>query len=324
MSRQQAKDLYKELGVSRDADASAIKKAYRKLAQQYHPDRNADNAQAEDRFKRISAAYTVLSDEKRRRDYDEFGEIAIDPNFDADKARRAAPGFGGSFGQGFGGGFGNSDFSGGQDGGFGNLFEDLFRGGQGSHAPRAQRGADLETTLDLDFAEAVRGCEKRVDLDRPQPNGTQKRETLTIRIPSGVDDGGRIRLAGKGAPGGNGGPAGDLMATVRVRPHRYLKRTQRDLAMEIPITVVEAIRGAKIEVPTLEGAVTLSVPAGSNGGSRLRLKGKGVPAGGGREAGDLYVTLRIQVPGVLGEEQARRLEELLPDDGDLLRRDALS
>ena len=119
MSRQQAKDLYKELGVSRDADASAIKKAYRKLAQQYHPDRNADNAQAEDRFKRISAAYTVLSDEKRRRDYDEFGEIAIDPNFDADKARRAAPGFGGSFGQGFGGGFGNSDFSGGQDGGFG-------------------------------------------------------------------------------------------------------------------------------------------------------------------------------------------------------------
>ena len=326
VARQQAKDLYKELGVPRDADASTIKQAYRKLAQQYHPDRNADDAKAEERFKQISAAYTVLSDEKRRRDYDEFGEIAIDPNFDADKARRAGPGFGGGFGQGFGGGGfgGGGDFSEAQGGGFGNIFEDLFGGGQGGHTPRAQKGADLETTLDLDFAEAVRGCEKRVDLDRPQPNGSHKRETLTIRIPSGVDDGGRIRLAGKGGAGAQGGPAGDLMATVRVRPHRYLKRTHRDLGMEVPITVVEAIRGAKIEVPTLEGAVTLSVPAGSNGGSRLRLKGKGVPAGGGREAGDLYVTLRIQVPGVLGEEQAQRLEELLPDDGDHLRRDALS
>ena len=321
MARQQAKDLYKELGVSRDADASVIKRAYRKLAQQYHPDRNADDAKAEERFKQISAAYTVLSDEKRRRDYDEFGEIAIDPNFDADKARRAGPGFGGGFSQGFGGGGG---FSEAQGGGFGDLFGDLFGSDQGAHAPRSQKGADLETTLDLDFAEAVRGCEKPVDLDRPQPNGTHKRETLTIRIPSGVDDGGRIRLAGKGGAGAQGGPAGDLMATVRVRPHRYLNRNNRDLGMEVPITVVEAIRGAKIEVPTLESAVTLSVPAGSNGGSRLRLKGKGVPAGGGREAGDLYVTLRIQVPGVLGEEQARRLEELLPDDGDHLRRDALS
>ena len=130
--------------------------------------------------------------------------------------------------------------------------------------------------------------------------------------------------AGKGAPGSHGGPAGDLLATVRVRPHRYLKRSKRDLSMEVPVSVVEAIKGAKIELPTLDGTVTLRVPPGSNGGSRLRLRGKGVPAGGGHGAGDLYVTLRIQVPGVLGDEQTRRLEEILADDGDHWRREALS
>ena len=329
MSRAQAKDLYRELGVPRDAEAADIKKAYRKLAQTYHPDRNADNTQAEDRFKRVSAAYKVLSDEKRRRDYDEFGEIAIDPNFDADKARRSHGGFGGFGGGGGGGGgrFPGGDPSQAQGGGFGSLFEALFGGGgaaQPGPSPRSRKGADLETALDLDFAEAVRGCEKRIDLDRPQPNGSTLRESLTIRIPAGVDDGGRIRLAGKGAPGGQGGPAGDLLAKVRVRPHRFLKRSQRDLTMDVPISVVEAIKGAQIELPTLEGSVTLRVPPGSNGGNRLRLKGKGVPAGGGHSAGDLYVTLRIQVPGVLGPEQTRLLEEILSDDGDHWRREALS
>jgi len=308
------------LGVSRGAKADEIKRAYRKLAQAHHPDRNDGDAQAEERFKRISAAYAVLSDEKRRRDYDEFGEAAIDPNFDADKARQA----GGAFGGGFGRGFGGADFS--QGGGFGNLFEDLFGGHAGQGGPRAggQRGADLETTLELDFVEAVKGCEKRVDLDRPQPNGSTRRESLTVRIPPGVDESGRIRLAGKGAPGSQGAPAGDLFAKVRIRPHRFLKRTGRDLAMEVPISVVEAIKGAQIEIPTLDAPVTLRVPPGSNGGTRLRLRSKGVPAGGGQKAGDLYVTLRIQVPGVLGPEQTRLLEEILPDDGEHWRREALS
>ena len=320
MSRNQPQDLYRELGVPRDADAASIKKAYRKLAQAHHPDRTAGDTRSEDRFKRVSAAYAVLSDAKRRRDYDEFGEIAIDPNFDADQARRAGPGFGGG---GFGGGFGGSDF--GQGGDFGSLFENLFGGGgRPAQPPRRRKGADLATTLDLDFADAVRGCEKRVDLDRPQANGTTRRENLTVRIPGGIDDGGRIRLAGKGAPGAEGGPPGDLLATVRVRPHRFLKRAQRDLTMEVPISVLEAIKGVEIELPTLEGTVNLRVPPGSNGGSRLRLRGKGVPGGGGQAAGDLYVTLRIQVPGVLGEEQTRRLEEILADDGEHWRREALS
>jgi DnaJ-class molecular chaperone len=316
----QSRDLYSELGVARDADAKAIKRAYRKLAQAHHPDRNAGDARAEERFKRVSAAYTILSDDKRRRDYDEFGDAAIDPNFDADKARQAGAAFGG----GFGGGFGGADFS--QAGGFGSLFEDLF-GGAGARAggpPQGRRGADLETSRELDFVEAVKGCEKRVDLDRPQANGSTRRESLTIRIPPGVDEGGRIRLAGKGAPGSQGAPSGDLLAKVRISPHRYLKRTGRDLTMEVPVSVVEAIKGAKIELPTLDGSVTLRVPPGSNGGSRLRLRGKGVPPGGGQKAGDLYVTLRIQVPGVLGPEQTRLLEEILADDGEHWRREALS
>ncbi len=319
LSRTNAKDLYRELGVARDADPDAIKKAYRKLAQAHHPDRNAGEAASEERFKRVSAAYAVLSDAKRRRDYDEFGEIAIDPNFDAEQARKASAGFGG--------GFGGADFgqTGGPGGGFGSLFEDLFGGTAGARPGHRQRkGADLETTLDLDFVDAVQGCQRRVDLDRPQPNGTTRRESLTLRIPSGVDDGGRIRLAGKGAPGSEGGPPGDLMAKVRVRPHRYLKRIKRDLSMDVPISVIEAIKGAEIDVPTLDGTVSLRIPPGSNGGSRLRLRGKGVPAGGGQTAGDLYVTLRIQVPGVLGPEQTRRLEEILTDDGDHWRREALS
>ena len=320
MSPSQSRDLYSELGVPRSAEADEIKRAYRKLAQAHHPDRNAGNTDAEERFKRISAAYSVLSDEKRRRDYDEFGDAAIDPNFDADKARQAGAAFGG----GFGGGFGGADFS--QGGGFGSLFEDLFGGaaGHGRPPPRGQRGTDLETTLELDFVDAIKGCEKRIDLDRPQANGSTRRESLTIRIPSGVDEGGRIRLAGKGAPGSQGAPSGDLLAKVRISPHRYLKRSGRDLAMEVPISVVEAIKGAEIELPTLDGTVTLRVPPGSNGGTRLRLRGKGVPAGGGQKAGELYVTLRIQVPGVLGPEQTRLLEEILADDGEHWRREALS
>ena len=320
MSPSQSRDLYSELGVPRSAEADEIKRAYRKLAQAHHPDRNAGNTEAEERFKRISAAYSVLSDEKRRRDYDEFGDAAIDPNFDADKARQA----GAAFGRGFGGGFGGADFS--QGGGFGSVFEDLFGGtaGHGGPPPRGQRGADLETTLELDFVDAIKGCEKRINLDRPQANGSTRRENLTIRIPSGVDEGGRIRLAGKGAPGSQGAPSGDLLAKVRISPHRYLKRNGRDLAMEVPISVVEAIKGAEIELPTLDGTVTLRVPPGSNGGTRLRLRGKGVPAGGGQKAGELYVTLRIQVPGVLGPEQTRLLEEILADDGEYWRREALS
>ena len=318
MNRHQGQDPYKELGVPRTADAAAIKKAYRSLAQKYHPDRNEGDAESEEKFKRVSAAYAVLSDEERKKQYDEYGDIALDPNFDPENYRRATGGFHGGFQQ--GSPFSSGDFGDAQ--GFGNIFEDLF-GGR-AQGPRPQRGADLETSLELDFAEAALGTEKRVDLDRPQPGGSSKKETLKVRIPAGADDGSRIRLAGKGAPGQNGGPTGDLFARLRVRPHAFLKRSDRDLSMDLPISVIEAIEGARIEIPTLQGTVSLRVPPGSSGGTRLRLRGKGVAAGKNKPAGDLYVTLRIKVPKEVDPETLDQLKEALSDDPEAWRKEAFS
>lgn len=313
--RHEQKDPYALLGVPRDADADAIKKAYRKLAQKYHPDRNPGDAAAEERFKQISSAHAVLSDPDRRKNFDEFGEIALDPNFDAERAREASRAFGGHPRS--AGGF--------QDlGGFGSVFEDLFGGGGGRRRGAfPQAGQDLETSLTLDFADAVLGSEQRIELQRPDPSGASERQTLTVRIPPGVEDGARIRLAGKGGPGANGGPPGDLYARIQVRPHRFLTRDGDDLALEIPVSIAEAIRGAAVEIPTLDGRVTLRVPPGTDGGSRLRLRGKGVPAHAGREAGNLYVTIRIRVPKKLSEAQSSLVEELFDEDAASWRADLL-
>lgn len=305
------KDLYATIGVPRDADADAIKSAYRKQAQKYHPDRNTDDPTAEEKFKEISSAYAVLSDSKRRKDYDEFGDIALDPNFDAKKYREATRGFGGAFT----GADGGAGFQGG--GGIGNLFEDLFGGGGQRRAPRPRRGADLETSLELDFIDAVKGCEQRITLDRIGQPGQS--ETLTVTIPPGIDDGARIRLSGKGAPGTAGGPPGDLFAKVSVRQHAFFKRNDRDLTIETPISVAEAISGASIEIPTLDGRVTLRVPPSTDGGTRLRLRGKGVPAHGRKSAGDLYVAIRIRVPKEISPATMEKLSELLEDDANAWR-----
>ncbi len=305
------KDPYALLGVARDADAETIKKAYRKLAQKYHPDRNPGDAAAEERFKQISGAHTVLSDPDRRKNYDEFGEIALDPNFDAERARAASRAFGGQPRS--AGGF--EDL-----GGFGSVFEDLFGGGGGRRrGPFPQAGHDLETALTLDFADAVLGSEQRIELQRPDPSGSAERQTLTIRVPPGVEDGARIRLAGKGGPGANGGPPGDLYAKIHVRAHRFFTRDGDDLAVEIPVSIAEAIRGAAVEIPTLDGRVTLRIPPGTDGGSRLRLRGKGVPAHAGRAAGNLYVTIRIRVPKKLTEAQSKLVEELFDEDASSWR-----
>jgi curved DNA-binding protein len=301
---------YEVLGVPRDADPATLKKAYRRLAQESHPDQNPNDPKAEERFKQINRAYQVLSDAERRAAYDEFGDIALDPNFDAERARQAR-----SF-RGFSGEPGGFTFQGGDAEGFGDLgslFENLFGGGgpTGHAQRRPRRGANLETTLELDFVDAARGCEQRVDLQRPDPSGGPGRsETLHIRIPPGVSDGGKIRLAGKGAPGESGAPAGDLIARIRVRPHRLFRRDGRDLHVEAPVTVTEATLGAEFEVPTLSGKVMLRVPPGTDSGSKLRLRGKGIPAHGGKPAGDLYVSIRIRVPKDLDDEGRQRLKEL--------------
>ncbi|MBW2420658.1 MAG: DnaJ domain-containing protein [Deltaproteobacteria bacterium] len=337
------KDPYATLGVARDADAETIKKAYRKLAQQFHPDVNKDDAGAEDRFKQVSAAYSVLSDPGRRRSYDEFGDIAFDPNFDADKARQARSGFGrGGFS---GGGFGGGGFGGGgpefntQDmGGMGGIFEEFFGGAAargGPRAPRQQRGGDLEAALELDFIESALGCEKRITVSRPGEDNLPTQESLTVKIPPGVAPGGRIRLSGKGRPGLGGGSPGDLYCVVSVRPHRFFRREGRDIQLEVPISFAEAVGGAEVEIPTLEGRATVQVPPGTDGGSKLRLRGKGIPAAIGtagtastakekkEQRGDLYVTLRIRVPKGLDDDARNRLAELLPSDGDSLRAELL-
>jgi len=321
MASGEKRDLYETLGVPRDADAKAIKKAYRKLARQYHPDVNPGDKAAEERFKRISEANAVLSDPEKRRNYDEFGEVSLGGGFDADAARRAREAFGARFGtggraQGFPG-FGGQSFD------FGDL-EDLLGqrfGGRGGGRGRRLRGEDLQAAIELDFLEAARGGEKRLTITRPSPSGAPITETLTVRIPPGVGDGGRIRLPQKGSPGLAGGPPGDLWATIRVRPHPVFRREGRSLHMEVPISIREAIRGAKIEIPTLEGRATLTVPPGTDSGRKLRLRGKGIADPGGGPPGDLYVTIQIRVPRGLSAEAKKRIDELAELDPPDLRKE---
>jgi len=314
MGASKAKDPYAILGVSRDADESAIRKAYRKLARELHPDVNPDNPAAEDRFKAVSEAYSVLSDPEKRKAYDEFGEVSFQSGFDAAEARRARDAFGGGFG-------GYSDFGAGAGGaaGFEDLLSNLFgRSGPG-RGPRRRRGADLEARVDLDFLDAARGCEQRFQVSRPTQDGGQRSESVTVRIPPGVADGGQIRLRGKGGEGLGDGPSGDLIATIRVRPHPLFRREDRDILLEVPLTISEATSGTKIEVPSLDGRVTVTVPPGTDSGSRLRLRGKGVPHPSGGPAGDFYVIIKICVPRNLGEASNRQLEDIAANNPPNLR-----
>ena len=313
------KNLYNVLGVSRDADEEAIRKAYRQLARRYHPDVNPGDEEAEESFKTISEAYAVLSDPERRRNYDEFGEISLEGGFDSEKARRARETFGRRFGA---GGRGGGSFArGGESFHFDDLeglFSDLFARSGG---PRGRRGADQEAEIELDFVDAVRGGEHRLSFARPTADGRARRETLSVRIPPGVADGGRIRLRGKGGEGlGSGGP-GDLYARIRIRPHPFFRREGRDLYLDLPVSVREATLGAKVQVPTLEGRVTLTIPPGTDSGSKLRLRGKGVPSPSGGAPGDLYVVVQIRVPRDLPPEAAKKLEDLAEYEPEDLRKE---
>ena len=307
------KDLYAILGVARDADPEAIRKAYRKLARRHHPDVNPDDKAAEEKFKEITRAYDVLSDAEKRRSYDEFGEISLQGGFDAEKARRAREAFASRFGRGGPQGF--EGFEGAGDeraemGGLDDLFSDLFSRRGWGDLRRERRGRDIEAELELDFVDAARGGERRLSIARPMADGRAREETVTVRIPPGVSDGGRIRLRGKGAEGRGGAPPGDLFASIRVRPHRFFRREGRNLSLDLPVTIGEATLGAKVEVPTLEGRVKLTIPPGTDSGAKLRLRGKGVPHPSGGKAGDLYVVVQIRVPRDLTPEAAAKLREI--------------
>lgn len=286
-----AADFYRELGVSRTATADEIRRAYRKLAMQYHPDKNPDNPAAETRFKAINRAHDVLSDVKKRSLYDRFGETGLREGFDPDMARRYPGGKGGGFGGGL------EDIFGGNFSGFGDLFGDVFK------QRATAKGQDAAADVNVDFISALRGANVAVRI--PGVEGE-----LTVRVPPGANDGDRVRVAGHGSPGRQGGSAGDLLLTIRVLPHEYFERDGLDLKLDLPVSVFEAYHGAKIRVPTPHGDVSLKMPAHAQSGQVVRLKGKGVERKG--KVGDLFVRFMVRVP----EEESKALEKAVQTLGD--------
>lgn len=302
-------DFYEILGVARDADHKTIQKAYRGLARQSHPDLNPGDKGAEERFKSISKAWAILSDTAKRKDYDEFGEVSLESGFDADEARRVREEFGARFGYGgqSAGRTTGDDF---HFGSIDDLLGRMFSREDGGRPERRFQGADLEASLEIDFLEAVEGGEKRLSLGRPNADGSISNEVVTIRIPPGVDSKGRLRVPGKGAPGIGGGPPGDLWVSLRVHPHPVFERDGRNLTLKLPISVREATLGATVDVPTLDGRAKLTIPAGTDSGTRLRLRTKGVPATRGRSPGDLIVRVEIEVPKKLDDAGKAAVEAL--------------
>ena len=302
------KDFYKALGVSKDASADEIKRAYRKLAKQYHPDRNPDDKSAEERFKEIGEAYQVLSNEKDRKQYDAIRALA-------GGGPRFAAGSGGTGGAGFEdifsmfGGAGNggnvrfsTNTSGGAGGGFDDILSQMFGGGGGfSSARRPQRGQDLTTEVSIPLRDAVSGTTVKMT--------SADGRSVTARIPAGVSDGQKIRVSGKGGAGANGGPAGDILVTIHVEKHPVYEVRGSDLYVDVPVSFGEAALGGTVQVPTLEGkSVSVKIPAGSSTDKLLRVKHRGL-AKGKVARGDMYVRLKVMVPKKMSDE-ARRAAEL--------------
>ena len=359
-------DYYEVLGVARGASDDEIKKAYRRLAMKYHPDRNNGDKAAEEKFKAVGEAYAVLSDPQKRAAYDRYGKAGVDPS--------AAGGFGGGFG-GFGG-FGGGDFS-----NFGDIFSDIFGGGarQTRRGPRVYRGDDLSYSLEVTLEQAVHGmktdirvpvwdeCDNchgtgckpgtskktcphchgtgtvnmssgflSVQQTCPYCSGTgeiisdpctkcggsgrvKTTKTLEISVPAGINDGQRIRLSGKGAPGVNGGPAGDLYVQIVIKPHDIFQREDDDLHADLPISFTTAALGGEVSVPTMDTETRITIPEGTQSGKIFRLRGKGVPnVHNNSVKGDLYVHVYVETPVNLSSEQ----KDLLKKFGESLAKGA--
>ena len=307
-------DLYKILGVSRDAEADEIKKAYRRLARKYHPDVNPDDPGAEENFKKASAAFEVLGNPEKRKLYDEFGFDGLREGFDPEQARKYS-----QWQQSAGGGFGGGRRVYRSSAGFQDIFGDIFGGGSsfgtggysdfgGFQAPL--KGRDVTASLELDFVRAIEGGEMELSM---------KGKPMKVRVPQGVRDGERLRLKGKGEPAPKTpygkGQAGDLFLEISVRPHETMRREGLDLYMDVPVTIPEAVAGTKVNVPTPRGEYTVTVPEGVHSGAKLRLKGQGVKRG--EDAGDFYVVIQIHTPDRIDDavlEASRQLDEAYEED----------
>ncbi|MBE6995588.1 MAG: molecular chaperone DnaJ [Ruminococcaceae bacterium] len=359
------RDYYEVLGVEKGASDDAIKKAYKKMARQYHPDLNPDNKEAEEKFKEINEAYEILSDADKKARYDQFGHAGVDPNFGA--------------GGGYGGGFGGMDFG---DLGdiFGSFFGGGFGGGRRANPNAPARGESIRVSLAISFEEAAFGCEKEVTVERmeqcdtchgngcapgttpetcPECHGTgtvqvrrqtpmgvfatsspcgkcggkgkiihqpcgdcrgagfvRKRRTIQATIPAGIDNGQTISVRGQGHAGKNGGQAGDLLITITVRPHDLFRREGTSVLCEAPITFAQAVLGAELEIPTIDGKVKYDLPEGTQSGTTFRLKGKGIPSINGWGRGDQYVTVYIETPRNLNKEQKEALRKFAESVGE--------
>jgi DnaJ-class molecular chaperone len=322
----QFRDYYEVLGVKKTASEAEIKSAFRKQARKYHPDVNPGDNSAEDKFKQVNEAYEVLSDPEKRKRYDQLG-----PNWKAGEEFRPPPGWerqyaAGDAGDFFGGGGGA--------GGFSDFFETLFGGRRGARGGQgfAMRGNDIEAEIALTLEEAHRGGSRSVTLQSseacPECRGTGSKDgkticptcrgagavrrpkSLDVTIPKGLRDGSVIRLAGQGEPGLNGAQAGDLFLRARIQPHRLFEISGTDdVQVELPVAPWEAALGAKVMVPTLEGPLEMTIPAGTQGGQKLRLRGQGLNRrGGGR--GDQYARLKIVIPPRLTAQEKETFEKL--------------
>lgn len=298
-------DLYKVLGVSRTASANDIRKAYKKLAKQYHPDRNKGDEKAAEKFKEVQDAYAVLSDENKRAQYDRFGTTHTSSagrgggyNWSGGGPGGGAAGpidLGDLFGSFFGGGGGSFDSA---RGGFG--------GGAQAPPQRPEKGENVQIEIEVPFQVAAEGGEHLITLNR---NG--KRESISAKIPAGIEYGKSIRLAGEGHPGRHGGPYGDLLVTVKYSKHPVFRREGNNLVVDLPITPAEAVLGAKVEVPTLsEGEVVMTVPPGTSSGAKLRLREKGVVNPRTKERGDQFVLIKVVVPKEPSAEERDLYEQL--------------
>lgn len=325
------RDYYEVLGIGRGASADELKKAYRKLARKYHPDVNKSDPQAETKFKEVQEAYDVLTDPKKRESFDQYGHAGVNSEAAARAAAAAA-----AVGRGAGGGRYSTQTPGGATVDFGDVdLSDLFerisgqgrrRGGRGGGgAPRhggggrggfggfgggggeeVAAGADIQHHVTLSFLDAVRGT--NLDLRFNHADGTGA-ETISVKIPPGVDEASKIRVRGKGQPSPYGGEPGDLIIITHLTPHAYWQRLGHDILLDLPISAAEAVQGATVSVPTLDGPVELRIPAGIGSGKRLRIKGRGVPQRDGVR-GDQFCRILIQLPADLTEAEKGQLVEL--------------